>query len=380
MRIAILAHGPSVHTINWVRSIADGRNQILVISLAYSPECPYSSFSGVALRDLGFNVHKGSSAFHKLRYLGAILRIRKLILEFKPNILHAHYASSYGLLGALTGFQPLLISVWGSDVFEFPKFSFIHSLILRWVLYRAKMVLSTSSAMAKETRKYTSKPITVTPFGVDIRRFKPNAPRAELFPGELVIGTTKALEEIYGQEYLIQAFYQVLNECPDIALRLAIAGKGRLESRLRDIAEELGLRERITFLGNIPNEIIHEYHNRFDIFAILSNEESFGVAALEAQACGKPVVATAVGGLPEVVQDGVTGFLVPPRDPGAAAAAIAQLVRDEGLRARMGAAARKRVESLYDWNRCVLQRASIYESLAGGNPISGTRKDVPCRA
>ncbi len=373
MRIALLAHGPSVHTINWVRSIANGINEILVISLAYSPEGVYSSFSGVTLRDLGLVIHKGGGALKKFKYLRAIQEIKKLVQEFNPDILHAHYASSYGLLGALTGFQPLIISVWGSDVFEFPRFSSLHSFVLRWILSRAKLILSTSGAMAEETRKYTSQPVTVTPFGIDLNRFTPNAHRVELFPGELVVGTTKALEEVYGQEYLIQAFKQTLDECPDRALRLAIVGKGRLESRLRYIVDDLGLREKITFIGYIPNESIHEYHSRFDIFAILSNEESFGVAALEAQACGKPVVATAVGGLPEVVEDGVTGFLVPPRDPGAAAAAIVRLVRDEGLRAGMGTAARKRVESHYDWNRCIAQRASIYESMAGIGSGSKTR-------
>ncbi len=261
-------------------------------------------------------------------------------------------------------------------MYEFPRISPLHRLLLRWSLSRADLVLSTSRAMAEETRKYTARPIEVTPFGIDLERFTPRPPRPDLFPGEFVIGTTKSLVEVYGQEYLIRAFRGLVDEFPELPLRLAIAGRGVLESRLKSLAASLGLGDKVSFLGFVPNDEIHEYHARFDIFAALSNEESFGVAALEAQASGKPVVSTRVGGLPEVVEDGVTGFLVPPRDPEAARQALGRLIRDPDLRARMGREGRKRAEALYDRRSSVAQRASIYASVLeprGGRARRGGR-------
>lgn len=380
MNLLLFGHASSSHTYKWVRSVADGVNRILVLSLVAPRPGLFEALPNVSVEVLEQEVRKGVSPLSKIKYLRVLSEIRDRIRSFRPDVLHAHYASSYGLLGALTGFHPYVISVWGSDVYDFPRKSPLHRLVLRYSLSRADRILSTSRAMAGETGNYTGKPIEVTPFGIDLDRFRPDCPRRDAFPGELVIGTTKALEDVYGQEYLIRAFAEVVGASPGSCLRLWLIGRGQAEARLRALAAELGLEDRVTFEGLVPNESIQECHARIDVFAMLSNAESFGVAALEAQACGKPVVATAVGGLPEVVQDGVTGFLVPPRDPGAAAAAIARLVRDDGLRASMGAAARKRVESLYDWKLCALQRASIYESLAGGIPKPGTRKDAPCRA
>jgi glycosyltransferase involved in cell wall biosynthesis len=363
VNLLLLGHASSSHTYKWARSVADGVNRIRVLSLVAPRPGLFEALPNVSVEVLEQEVRKGVSPLSKIKYLRVLSEIRERIRSFRPDILHAHYASSYGLLGALSGFRPYVVSVWGSDVYDFPRRSPLHRLALRYSLSRADRILSTSDAMARETRKYSGKPIEVTPFGIDLERFRPDCPRRDVFPGELVIGTTKALEDVYGQEYLIRAFAGVLRGSPGLPLRLWLIGRGQAETRLRALAAELGVENRVTFEGLVPNESIQECHARIDIFAMLSNAESFGVAALEAQACGKPVVATAVGGLPEVVEDGVTGFLVPPRDPGAAAAAIGRLSADPELRSRMGRAGRARVEALYDWNRCVRQREELYASL-----------------
>ena len=119
------------------------------------------------------------------------------------DILHAHYASSYGLLGALANFHPFILSIWGADIFSFPKKSFLHRYIFNFNLRVADKILSTSQIMAKEIKKYTNKEIIVTPFGIDINTFKPGN-KVDKIKGEFdfIIGTIKGLEEIYGIEYL----------------------------------------------------------------------------------------------------------------------------------------------------------------------------------
>ena len=96
-----------------------------------------------------------------------------ILKTFKPQLLHANYATSYGLLGAMTGFHPFVLSVWGSDVFTFPKKSFAHKMLFKYNLNKADKILSTSRFMSQEISKYTSKKIEITPFGVDLEKFYP---------------------------------------------------------------------------------------------------------------------------------------------------------------------------------------------------------------
>ncbi|MCD7873784.1 MAG: glycosyltransferase, partial [Acidaminococcaceae bacterium] len=150
--------------------------------------------------------------FFKIRYLEALLLLKKVIKIFQPDIIHAHYATSYGLLGALVGFHSYIISVWGSDIFDFPNISLFHKNIIKYNFFKADIILSTSNVMAEEIQKYTSKGIKVTPFGVDINEFKPLNVDSIFKPNKIVIGTIKTLEEKYGIEYLIRAFSIVKKE------------------------------------------------------------------------------------------------------------------------------------------------------------------------
>jgi glycosyltransferase involved in cell wall biosynthesis len=305
--------------------------------------------------------HGDEGSLLKLRYLTAFPRLRKLIDEFEPDILHAHYASSYGLLGALSGFHPFILSVWGSDIFSFPNKSPLHRNMLRFNLSRADKVLSTSHVMATETQRYTTQRITVTPFGIDLDEFREKPVNSLFAPGDLVIGTVKSLEHTYGIPYLIQAFKLVCSRYPGLPLKLLIVGGGSMRVALQGLADDLGLHERVTLTGRVPYDEVSRYHNMLSISVFPSNSESFGVAAIEASACERPVVVSDVGGLPEVVEDGVTGIVVPAGDVRALAEAIGQLALDESLRRRMGGAGRERVRERYNWNDCVRQMIDIYE-------------------
>jgi glycosyltransferase involved in cell wall biosynthesis len=289
-----------------------------------------------------------------------------MIADFQPDILHVHYASSYGLIGALSGFHPYLVSVWGADIFEFPRKSIFHRELIKFTLRKADKILSTSHVMAKETNKYTEKPIEVTPFGIDLDRFKPFHAESLFNEDDIVIGTIKGLDKQYGIEFLLQAFAILAKRQPALPLKLLIVGGGPLEKSLKQRANELGIENRTAFTGQVRYDEIASYHNMLTIFVALSviDSESFGVAILEASACEKPVVVANVGGLPEVVEHGVTGLVVPPKHPEAAAAAIERLIHDNELRWQMGNAGRERVKKLYDWKVNVEQMLGIYRDVA----------------
>jgi glycosyltransferase involved in cell wall biosynthesis len=217
--------------------------------------------------------------------------------------------------------------------------------------------------MAVEANRYTNKAITITPFGINTDLFKPDKVQTIFKNGDIVIGTVRALKEVYGIEYLIRAFHILKRDTAECSLKLLIVGGGPLEAKLKNLANELELDNSVVFTGELPHDKIVDYYNMIDIYVSVSNSESFGVSTIEASACEKPVVVSNVGGLPEVVEDGITGIVVPPRDVAATAHAIEKLVLDQHLRQRMGKAGRERVKRLYDWNNNVAQMVSIYSSI-----------------
>ena len=341
MKICYLADINSAHTHKFLNYFVKKGYDIHVISLGKG------EYDGVKVHSLDIEdtVMKGKSEKGKVGYLKKIKRVKELINEIKPDILHAHYASSYGLLGALTNYHPYIISVWGSDVYDFPIKSPIHKMIIKYNLKKADYILSTSNVMKKETEKYTNKDIKVTPFGVDINKFYPNKVESD----EIIIGTIKTLEEKYGVQYLVKAFKKVKEENKDLDIKLRIGGKGSQEDYLKNLCRELQIENDVTFLGFVkPDDVIKEFQ-RFDIsvFPSTLDSESFGVAAVESEACGTPVIVSNVGGLMESTKPNETSLVATKESVEDLAEKLNILVRDKELRIKMGKAARMFVEENY---------------------------------
>lgn len=337
MKVCLLAPANSVHTLKIVYSLKAIGYEVLVLS-----------FHEPIYKDLEIvYVPPVIDLLGKMNYLGNIFRIKEIINTFRPDILHAHYVSSYGLVGALLYYRPFIISVWGSDIYDFPKRSPIHKCLIKYTLDRADFILSTSNAMSIETKKYTNKKIFVTPFGVDCEKFKPIPDRKP--KDKIIIGTIKSLKPKYGIDILIKSFYILVKKYPNMPLELWIGGDGYLKENLVKLTVDLEISDKVKFLGYIPHNEVPKYFNMFSVSVSVSDSESFGVAVLEAQACGVPVVVSSVGGLPEVVKDGETGFIVPPRNPEATAEAIERLLIDKNLNKQFSINARKFVLENYNW-------------------------------
>ena len=313
MKAMILADPSSAHTIKWVSALSKKGVDIFLYGLTeYKPQ-NYFSLKNLKIYseelDSSIFAKKDGSLF-KAIYLKQLKNLKVFINEYQPDIIHSHYASSYGLLGAWTGFHPYVISVWGSDVFNFPHQSFVHNALFRYILGKADNILSTSVVMAEETKKYTHQEVKVTPFGIDLKEFCPRQVESPFAPDDIVIGTVKSLEKKYGVEYLIKAFKILKEKYPGLPLKLLIVGGGSQMEYLKDLTNELDLSGDTIFTGHINYSDVPRFQNILDISVSLSTEqsESFSVATLEACACEKPVVVSNVGGLPEIVEDNVTGF------------------------------------------------------------------------
>ena len=342
MKICYLADINSAHTHKWLNYFKNKGYDIHVISLGNG------EYEGVNVHclDVTDNVMKKASDRNKLQYIKKIKRVKELVNEIKPDILHAHYATSYGLLGALANYHPYIISAWGSDVYDFPIKSPVHKMMLKYNLKKADYIFSTSNVMKEETQKYTNKNIEVTPFGVDINRFAPRRTEKD----EVVIGTIKTLEEKYGIQYLVKAFAQLKDRNPDMNLKLRIGGKGSQEDYLKGLCRDLKIYNDVTFLGFVnPDDVVKEFQN-FDIavFPSTLDSESFGVAAVEAESCGTPIVVSEVGGLMESTKPGITSLVAKKASVEDLRDKIDMLVKDKELRLKMGTAARKFVEDNYN--------------------------------
>jgi len=363
MKIILLAESRNPHTIKWAKGLASKGHIIVIFSLFESDEYLYNDYSNIEISsaNLDSNLYKTKEgSLSKIKFLFALPKLKKVLNKFKPDILHSHYISSYGILGYLSGFHPYIVSVWGNDIFEVPKKSKILEFMIKRTLAKSDRILSTSNVMAKEIGKYTNKNIEITPFGIELNRFNKND--IEKDKSEIVIGTIKTLEDKYGIKYLIRAFKNLKEKHPDLPLKLLIVGEGSRKEELIEMARILGLQNCTEFTGKVKYDKIHQFHNKLDIavYPSILDGESFGVSVIESSACEVPVIVSKVGGLPEVVENNVTGLVVKPKDSNALAAAIEKLVLNDKLINSMGINGRKRVEKLYDFKDNLNHMIDIY--------------------
>jgi glycosyltransferase involved in cell wall biosynthesis len=228
------------------------------------------------------------------------------------------------------------------------------------VFRKADAITATSNNLGNIIKEYAPrKEIHVIPFGIDTELFSP-LPKKTGQP--FTIGMTKSLKPIYGIDYLIKALPQLIAKIPD--LRVLLIGEGEQKQHLKELAKELSVENIVHFEGSVPHKSIPRYLSMMDIFVMPSLSESFGVSALEAQAMKVPVVATNIGGIPEVVKDGISGLLVKPKDSKELASAIIKLLGNDALRKYMGENGRKFVIEKYEWERNAEEMEELYESLA----------------
>jgi glycosyltransferase involved in cell wall biosynthesis len=229
----------------------------------------------------------------------------------------------------------------------------LHKLLFKRILKSMPVICSTSQDMAREAALYVNKDYIITPFGVDTDRFRPLGQKHEIF----TLGTVKSLEAVYGVDRLINAYHQFRQQYTSPS-RLLIYGSGSQEAALKQLVRTLQLEDSVEFVGFVRGEALVQAFNSLDVFLALSRRESFGVAALEAQSCGVPVIVSRVGGLPEVVS-GESGYLVEGEDVEAAAMKMLELT-DASKREIMGAAARKFVVEHFSQDVCVDRMLAVY--------------------
>jgi D-inositol-3-phosphate glycosyltransferase len=240
------------------------------------------------------------------------------------------------------------------------------------------LVAATPAEQDQLVQLYAADParIRVISPGVDTERFHPIPPahakdQMGLCPESRIILFVGRIEPLKGIDNLLQAITQVVNVRPDLRPGVCVPIIGgdpdRIREddemvRLRELREGLGISDVVTFLGAKDQDMLQYYYSAAEMVVMPSDYESFGMVALEAMACGTPVIASDVGGLAFLVRHGRTGYRVPARDPQALAAKITRLLTDEGLRRRIGQRAACWAES-YAWPNIADRIEEVYAEL-----------------
>ena len=298
--------------------------------------------------------------------LSAAWRLSRLIKQLQPDILHAHDPHGVAMAALALSMstqlaKPPLIAARRVD------FHLKDNALSRWKYRQVDCFICASDAVRKMliADGVPAARAVIVHEGIDLGRVEA-APAADLH-GDLwlphvspIVGNVAALVPHKGQRHLIEAAAIVVKKVPDA--RFVIAGEGELRPALERSIKEHRLEKHVFLAGFRPD--ILSVHKSFDIFVMSSLTEGLGTSLLDAMACGKPVVATTAGGMPEVVADGRTGVLVPPRDHAAMAEAIVRLLRDPALRAEMGAAGLARVRAKFSAERMVQDTLDVYQRVA----------------
>lgn len=346
MKICFMGPAHSPHIAKWCRWFVNRGHEIDVISFVnYQIE-------NVNVHYVSNEIKEQGNDFQKIKYLSYSKKVKKLVDQIKPEVISVHIATSYGTVAALAGLKNYTLSVWGNDIYGFPRKSFFHKALLKYSLKNAKYLFSTSKAMAEEAALYTNKEFQITPFGVDMNLFNSDK-RTRKDDRDFIIGTIKTLSPRYGIDYLLNGVKYVKEKRPDIPIKVRIAGKGPSEDEYKRLAVDLGISDITTWLGFISQEEAAKEWANMDVAVISSSSsESFGVSAVEAEASGIPVIITDVPGLKESTKPDYTSIVVPICDEKAIGESLITLYDNPNKRVEFGNNGRRFVFSNYEINKC----------------------------
>jgi glycosyltransferase involved in cell wall biosynthesis len=282
--------------------------------------------------------------FKPLHYAVALRRVKRILAEIEPDLLHTHFLTGYGYWGAFSGFHPHALTVWGDDVYLTPHTSFLKSKLARAALRRSDLVTGDSADILEKTIEMgaPADACHVIQWGVDLKSFRPDAPsdvRERLgIPAEapLVISIRSFTQPYYNIDLIVRSIPPILAERPET--HFIIAGNEGDDTELRTLAESLGIDERAHFVGKIPHQELAAWLVTSDAFLSVPSVDATAVSLLEAMACGTPVVVSSLDSALEWVTDGESGLVVPPRDQAALESAILTLIDSPEKRKIFGAA------------------------------------------
>lgn len=345
MRIATLGNASVVHTTRWVEHFRSRGHTVRLFSLEPPP-------TGLA-EVVTLPTSGGPAA---LRYAAALPALRRELAAFDPDLVDAHFVPNYGLMGALSGRQPLSIAAWGSDLL-------VSAHGLGWLraafaLSRARLVLCDAENLASAARATGARPGTVRalPWGVDRARFRP---RGERTPG--LVLSVRMHEPVYDLPTVVHAAARVMSEVPHATL--VVAGDGGSRPGIEALAARMLPAGRYRFVGRVTPDEMADWLARAEVVVSASRSDSTSQSLLEAMGSGTVPVVSDIAGNREWVTDGDGARLFACGDAEGCARAVTAVLRDPAWAEVARARNARVVEARGDWHRNLARIESWFEAL-----------------
>jgi len=373
MRICYIADASNIHTQRWVKYFADKGHEVHLISPTPFEGNNIGNVELYLLKRVRPQIRMISFLIDALSY---IVQTRKLVRKIKPDILHAHYIFGNGLLAALSGFHPLILSAWGSDILVDPHRSPIHRYTVRFALKRADLVTTTSRYLDE----YIWQEFNVSPnkikrisWGLDPNVFRKGylnevrmlRKNLNINGDAFTVVSPRHMCEHYGLEFIIRSIPHVIEKYPNscfIFLR-GFAMSTSYENKLRTMAENLGVKEYTRFVSRrLEPEEMAIYYNMCKVLISIPRTDQFGLCIAEGATCG---VIPIVGNLEvyrEYLTDGENAFFVDRENPKDIAEKVIHCIEHPELKERFYGINRKTVEEKLDWNKNAPRMEELYLS------------------
>ena len=365
MKICYIANAASLHTQRWVSGLVKRGHEVHLISEQEA------NIEGVQLHRLTTLAPRMWAVSKYLNVPLWAISVKRMVKEIKPDIIDAQYVIVEGFLGAFSGFHPLVLTAWGSDILIAPKQKRIHRSMVKYSLKRADLIVCRTPFMKEEIIRLGANPGKIERIflGVDTAKFNPSL-RSEQLRQELdtsdsqpLVISIRNLAPLYNVEALVRAIPLVLKEVPQA--KFLIAGGGPQKNYLEKLSQSLGTKDSVRFVGQIPHDELPRYLASSEVYVSTSLSDGVPSSLLEGMASGLAPVVTDIPANRLWIEDSKNGFLVPIKDAEALAIKISQLLKDGKTRNKFGEISRRIVQEKGEHKTQLEKLESLYLKLLG---------------
>ena len=339
LRMLFIADCRSMHTQRYARFFKEQGHDVHIFDISGHTD----GLDGINLHFPPLEIARVSNIKFENSFVHNVLELNKLIDAIKPDILHGHYLTCWCWWGAFTGFQPYLITTWGSDIFLETKNDF-NRRFAEFCLREAPLVTADSMELLEATAKLkgSRNGISHIPFGIDIELFRPGHDVSKLaktlgVDGKKVVLSPRQFKRNANIDVIIKAIPMVAAKIPEVTFILKnYLTKGssskKYEMYLRNLVKELQIEDKVIFMGNVDFTEMPIIYNLADVMVTLRDTDGSACSMLECMACKTPIVASDIDSMREWIKDGENGRIVDQHDPDAVGGAILDTLIDAGTR------------------------------------------------
>ena len=300
MRICLFADGESIHTQRWCQHFFNKGHDVHLIT-----------FKNVEIANINVHFIEGVNidvAGGNWQVILKFKKVKKIIKEIKPQVLHSLYATSYGFVGALSGFHPYIVTPLGTDILISPDQSFIYRSILKYVFRKADIVTSMAPHLKLALLKLGTKKEKIVDilFGINTSIFNKN--NRVLSDKEFVISSTRNFEPVYNIPHFLKSVAQVKSQIPN--LKVNMIGFGSLHDDLVNLSKDLKIDDIVVFHGKVHQSKVVEVLNQSHVFVTVSLSDGNSMSLIEAMACGAYPVVTDILANKQWITEGLNGYFV----------------------------------------------------------------------